>query len=219
MLAGLGSAATTTPGCLMTESILLQDSLSTAVYPCEAEVRPFLYSFLSFPFLSFPFLSFTKPLLKTNDLSRQARDKRREDSKRRAFHITQGRLGLGTWKKITVSNSNITKYQLAGDAKLLAGAQEYCLGAWIARGVSNARLVSCSDPSAAWAGQHTLPAESSGGGRGGTSGGAGGATAFHLVASAKQAASQAQQDFATTECLDACHKGECVRDVSPTIVY
>jgi hypothetical protein len=165
-----------------------------------------------FPFLSFPFLSFTKPLLKTNDLSRQARDKRKEDSKRRAFHITQGRLGLGTWKKITVSNSNITKYQLAGDAKLLAGAQEYCLGAWIARGVSNARLVSCSDPSAAWAGQHTLPAESSGGG-------AGGATAFHLVASAKQAASQAQQDFATTECLDACHKGECVRDVSPTIVY
>ena len=147
--AGLRSAP---PGCLMTESILLQDSLSTAVYPCNSE----------------------------------------------------GRLGLGTWKKLTTGNA--TRFRLSSASPLL-GTQEYCLGAWIAQGVSNARLVSCENPSAKWAGQHELLGQTSAN------------AAFHLVASGAQAASAAQQDFARTECLDACHKGECVTDVSPTIVY
>ena len=147
MLAALSSP----PGCLMTESILLQDSMSTSVYPCEAE----------------------------------------------------GRLGLGTWKRVTEASSNTTKFQLAGDTALLGTHASYCLGAWIARGVSNARLVSCSDPSASWAGVHAL----------------GGSTTFHLSASAAQAASPPQRSFAATECLDGCYKGECVHDASPTIVY
>ena len=148
MLAALSSP----PGCLMTESILLQDSLSTAVYPCEAE----------------------------------------------------GRLGLGTWAKRVEGNT--TKFQLSNKTPLL-GKEEYCLGAWVARGVSNARLVSCTDPSASWAGAHPLEDVSAA------------ASPFHLAASAEQAASPPQRDYARTECLDACHKGECVRDVSPTLVY
>lgn len=85
MLAALEAPA----GCLMTESILLQDSLSTAVYPCDAD----------------------------------------------------GRLGLGTWTKVLVGNA--TQFKLSAESPLL-GKEQYCLGAWIARGVSNARLVSSS---------------------------------------------------------------------------
>ena len=70
----------------MTESILVQDSLSAAVYPCNAE----------------------------------------------------GRLGLGKWKKTVVGN--VTKFQLTGKSPLLGSKAKYCLGAWIARGVSNAGL-------------------------------------------------------------------------------
>lgn len=150
-------------GCLMTESILLQDSLSTAVYPCEAE----------------------------------------------------GRLGLGSWKKSVVTGGNGTKFKLSSDSPLL-GKEVYCLGAWIAQGVSNARLVSCDDPAAIWAGQHSLKAHTVTSPS--TAGAAGAPAAFHLVASAGQAASSSQQDFAKTECLDACYKGECVHDDSPAIV-
>eukprot|EP01048_Picozoa_sp_COSAG05_P019929 COSAG05_NODE_3256_length_2200_cov_1.449310_1_plen_234_part_00 len=147
-------ALTSPQGCLMTESILLESGLSTAVFPCDDE----------------------------------------------------GRLGLGRWE-LVVHDKNATVIQLRSSvlASQAGTTTPYCLGAWVAQGISNARLVSCSDPSAKWGGMYALP-----------SGGAG----FHLAATSAQAASRSPQaDFAATQCLDACHKRECVLDTSPTINY
>lgn len=145
-LLALGSAPT---GCLMTESILIEADLSTAVYPCEDE----------------------------------------------------GRLGLGQWELASEGNATTIKLRQTVLTSQSPNSS-YCLGAWIARGVSNARLVSCGDPSAKWGGVHKL-----------ASGG------FHLAAATGQAASPPQQTFAATECLDACHKRECVLDTASAIIY
>ena len=146
-LLALGSVPT---GCLMTESILIEAGLSTAVYPCEDE----------------------------------------------------GRLGLGQWELASEGNATTIKLRQSVLTSQSSNSTSYCLGAWIARGVSNARLVSCDDPSAKWGGVHKL-----------ASGG------FHLAAATGQAASPPQQTFAATECLDACHKRECVLDTAPAIIY
>jgi hypothetical protein len=118
----------------------------------------------------------------------------------------EGRLGLGKWalKRSALAEDKSVKFQLVPAAHT-DKTNAYCLGAWVAQGVSNARLVSCGDPSATWAGMHVAPGDV--------------AQEFHLVASAAMAASQPQAKFAATECLDACHKGECVRDASPTIAF